>query len=332
MELSLVQSPEPWRVAALQRGPAWTTLAYVSTQRRVARLSDRSAEIVRILALENDPSVDVDRITQFISLLGFDRVRRAAEYTSSRKPPGGIGNPWWYVVGVINQNSARTSYLYTLIHWVELALRASLDCALSERFGGDWHRVDPPAYLSQRSVIPLWKDYERYQQQQASRAWVGGDDQPRLKWQLDVVTKSYIPQYESPEDFLDALDFHSISEMVLYAYEVRAPRVAPILFAPDGTQMPVGSARAELRWLRQIVRNAVMHNRSDGLSGIVFELDDFVQTANRVERALRALRYHTCPALARHELKRMAVVDAAVQRMEKRRLVDVIAEVQAGKS
>jgi hypothetical protein len=235
-----------------------------------------------------------------------------------------------YTVGVINQVSARTSYLYTLIHWVELALRASLDCALSERFGADWHLCNPPVYLNARGLGDLWKDFLEFQKRQAERGWTSERDQPRVKWDRDPVSLNCIPRYDSPEQFLEALDFQPVADMVLYTYEIRAPRVAPILFTRKGDQMPFSSAKAELEWVRGIVRNAVMHNRADSLSGFVFDLDDFVKTATRVERVLRSLRYHTAPALARHELKRWDVVDAAVMRSENRGLAKLIAEVRAG--
>jgi hypothetical protein len=275
----------------------------------------------------------LERIARFIRLLGWDRVRRAAEYTAARQASKDIADPWYYVVGVINHNSARASYLFTLIHWIELGLRAGVDCALSDRYGANWHLVDPPVYLDLRSLGTLWSNYLEDQRRRAGRGFTMADDRPRVQWRQDVVTQTYIPAYESPESFLAALDFEPLTQVVLHAYEARDPRIEPILFSADGGQMPLQTAKEELRWLRKFVRNIVAHNHPPELAGLgdsVFDLNEYIATATRTEKILAALRYDAAPALARHELKRLAVVDEAVRRHGAESLKKVFGQVERG--
>lgn len=293
-----------------------------TTPPRTQGLGDRATEVLGILGLSATPEM-VDKVALFVSLLGWDRVRQAAQYTAARDQTK-IADPWLYTIGAINQNSARASYLYTLFHWVELGLRARLDTVFSERFGANWHRVDPPSYLDERSLGSLWKTHTSYLRTQAGRSWVGGDDQPRVRWRQDPVTTTYIPDYDSPEGFLADLDFQPVTQMVLHSYSVADPHMEPVLVSADGNLMPYKTASEELRWLRKFVRAAVAHNRPDALSGAVFDLNDFNQAAARTERVLVALRYNPAPALARHEQKRMAVVDQAVRRLGDKGLVELI--------
>lgn len=285
---------------------------------RVGPSRDRAEEIVRTLRLGPIPPEQVDRITLFVRLLGWDRVREAVNYVASRPDRGTIGEPWFYVVGVVNNNSARASYLYTLFHWVELAMRGAADCALADRFGADWHRVLPPVYLDNRHLGTLWRRHEKFEQDRAAKTWTIGEGQPRIRWQRDAATSAYFPAYVSPEDFLIDLDFQALTEVVLHTYDIHDPRVDAILFTPKGERLSYGEARTELRWLREFIRNTIAHNRPprlDALGGAIFEFDDFLVAAERTERILKALRYNAAPALARHELKRFNVVDAAVQRL-----------------
>jgi hypothetical protein len=277
---------------------------------RVQALGNRAKEVMRILSLADDADLE-QRIAQFIGLLGWDRVLQAATYTSRRKE-GTVANPWGYTVGVINMNSARASYLHTAINWIEVGIRAGLDAALAERFGADWHKCDPPQWLDTASLGRLWNVHAAYHAHQKSRTWVSGDDQPRVRWKQDPVTQTYVPDYDSPEDFLRDLDFQPLSQMVIHGYSIASPRLAPILYNADGTQITRQTATAELRWLRQVVRNAVAHHR---LEQDVFEYDAFVHIATRVEKILVALRYNCPPALARHEMKRMTVLDLAIKRL-----------------
>jgi hypothetical protein len=297
-------------------------MAMSTTPPRTQGLKDRATEVLGILGVAASPDM-VDKVALFVSLLGWDRVRRASEYTAGRDQSR-IGEPWPYTIGVINQNSARASYLYTLFHWIELGIRARLDAALSERFGADWHLIDPPCYLDGRSLGSLWKAHTDYMGGQAARSWVGGDDRPRVRWRQDPVTTTYLPDYASPEDFLADLDFQPVTQMVLHGYSVSNPHLEPILFAADGNRMSYKTANDELRWLRQFVRNAVAHNRPDALSGAVFDLNAFNQAAARTERVLVALKYNAAPALARHEQRRAMVVDQAVRRLGATGLMDLI--------
>lgn len=302
----------------------------MSIVRRPKLLSHRAEEVSQILSLKDAYAIDFGRIGLFISLLGWDRVRQAAEYTANRPNRIKISQPWWYTVGVINQNSARASYLYTLFHWVEMALRASLDCALSEGFGAEWHKLDPPIYLDRTGLGRLRKDYTGWLARQNARGYTVGEEKPQTLWRQDPVTTTYIPDYDSPEDFLASLDFQTVTEMVLHAYSAQPP-VRPIVVSPNGKRLSYRTASDEFRWMRTFVRNVIMHNRADALSGAVFEWEAFVDTASRMEKMLVALRYNTADALARHEDKRFVVVDHAVKRMGQPDLMTVLTAVRSGR-
>jgi len=274
-------------------------------------------EVATRLDLDQSQPTRLERAERFIALIGWDRVLGATEYTAARIKAGlPIGDPWGYVVGTINHNTARAAYLYALIHWIEIGLRAGIDIALSEAHGASWHLLERPVWASDETLGRVKAKWAR--EQEADRSYTMADQRERVRYRLDAASGTLIPDYATPELFLADLELEQLVQVVLYCYKVR-PRLRHILYQPDGVnQLPSQSANDELRWLRSTIRNAVAHNRAphlDALGEIVFEFGSYTETVTRTETLLKALRYNLPAALVRFAGKQNTAVTEALTRL-----------------
>jgi hypothetical protein len=205
-------------------------------------LYGQATAVLTMLHLPTDIPALRQRVETFILCNGFHGVYAAARSTArlfTSDHPEVIHDPWPYTIRIFNRNLARSSYLYSLRHWVESGLRSQLDLHYTKQLGTTWHRR-PSAYIERRQVPRFQMDYDQ-----------------QLGWQDQSNTpEKLIVDPVEPVLFLQRLSLRWLTNVVLHVHKqnnrtilVRADqrttdprRVAALLDAAVG------------------IRNAVAHN------------------------------------------------------------------------
>jgi hypothetical protein len=239
-----------------------------------------------------DPDADPllrGRVRTFIECNGYEGVLRAAQMTGRKARREAIADPWAYTVQVFNATLARLSYLYTLVHLAENALRSQVDLAFTRAHGANWYQF--PAYY-----VPAGREND----------FVGDATHQHLRW--DTYTHPGLPRQivalESSAAFLEGISMGWLVRMVLSGY---GGPLRGVLLNPDGTVMRLNLAERLLEIARK-VRLAVAHNHS-------ITNEEFREAADALVRLLEALRFDVPRALQRIERVRLGLVGTAMRRM-----------------
>lgn len=263
-----------------------------------SKLSDRppqdlSGQAVAILArlqLPLDDAVLRRRIETFILCNGFHGVYVATQSTAkliTRNHAEAVKDPWPYTIRLFNQNLARSSYLYTLTHWVENGLRSQLDLHHTKYLGATWH-TRPNSYMEPRHVIRFQTDHQQ-----------------ELSWRDQAVgPEKLIEEPSTPVEFLQRISFRWLAHFVSFAHK-KNNRL--ILVRADGT-LSDPRLVATLLDAAVDIRNDVAHNRP-------VRNEVFTKAEQQLLQLLDLLRFDVAKALEESEIQRMALIHDVLRRM-----------------
>jgi hypothetical protein len=254
-------------------------------------LEQRAATVLALLGIA-DPGADPllrGRVMTFIECNGFEGVLRAARVTARRVSREPIADSWAYAVQVFNGTLARLSFLYSLVHLVENALRSQVDLAYVRAWGPDWYLV-PSRY------VPPGRKSE----------FVGDAAHRHLRWdpRADPRQPRCILPLASSAASLEGISFGWLVQIVLHGHTGHLQRV---LVNPDETVVRRSQAERLLNIARR-ARNAVAHNRA-------IPDEEFREAVDALVRLLEALRFDVPKALNRIERTRLSLVGARLRRL-----------------
>lgn len=253
-------------------------------------LTRRAATVLAALGIATNAAPELHRhVKTFIACNGYDSVLRATRYTASQMTKEFVHDPWAYTIHVFNGHLARLSYLYTLTHWIESALRSQIDLRLTVALGDVWYRF-PARYLPVRAAETFFGDA-------ALRA---------IRWERDhnAVTGKRVAEYASAGEFIEELTVGWLIQIVVHGYH---GNLRGMLATPMGNLATLPEARALLERARD-ARNVVAHNR-------YLTNEEFADAQSKLPRLLTLLQFDVRKALERSEAARSPLIAATLQQL-----------------
>lgn len=251
-------------------------------------IQTRVESIVAAMGLTKDTTDLHRRIATFCRLNGHEGVLAAAEQTGS---VADIQDRWAYTVAAYNNNLARLSHLYTLLHWTENSLRSHLDELLTDAIGIDWFR-HPRDYLPPEHAARLAVG--------ESDPWIDREDNPACLDGRCIATT-----YASGAAFLRETSFGTVKLVTINAcYALNRP----FLVEAAGNPIRRKQAKKLLESANQS-RNLVAHSRT-----VHLDLNTYTKRVNKLNDLLIAMRFDLAKALFRWEQQHFVVADAYLKR------------------
>lgn len=248
--------------------------------------------VLSTLGLSAVPPGDPDmrrRVSTFITCNGYEGVLRAAQYAAARAVKEHIEDPWAYTVRAYNNNLARLSFLYVLVHWTESGLRSQVDIRFTRPFGAQWYRF-PERYLPVGLVQYFWGDAAHKE----------------LRWESapTAVGGKRVADCGSGAEFLEQISLGWLAHIIVHGYDGHLGR---FLVSPSGGQIIRSEAQSLLEAAKK-ARNAVAHNR-------YLTNDEYREASAKLLHLLKVLEFDVAKALQRIETARAAVVTRVLREL-----------------